>query len=225
MTEGIAGSCRTARRRRISGSVDGYRIGIDVIWYPGAALVDLNDSGAQSISRDLLGNDLTLREVEAFIAEEEVGFSAPEPRQHRASHGAAIAVVVSNRDGRVSQVSAGRVIVIPSVCAADVGGMVVPVRRTMKVVGAALGDHLDLRAARAIEIGCLPRRVYLELFHRVRGCWQDSARRRATRPQTSYVRSYRCSLACCHPCRSSCCRHPIGTCSGRTWRRPLRRRE
>src|SRR5207237_947494 len=57
-----------------------------------------------------------------------------------------------------------RVVGFPRVGAKDVGRPIKPIAGTMPLLGTALGDHLDLRANRTIEVGRLSEGVDSEFF-------------------------------------------------------------
>ena len=167
-----------ARRRLIGHSVHGNGSRIKVVRNPGAALVNLNDSRSQQVRRYLLIDYLAGWRIKAFIAEEEIGFASKNLGEHRAADCAAIAVVVCDRNRRIAEIAERSVVVVPGVGAAKIRGMIVLVGRTVKVVGTALSNHLDLRAARSIEIGSLAGRVYFEFFNRIGRGRQHAAGRR-----------------------------------------------
>src|SRR5581483_6144202 len=137
---------RSAGGWLVRDSVHSYWIRIEIVRNPGASLVDLNYTRAKRVSGNLLVDDLALREIKAFVAEEEISFTTQKTGQHGTAHCPSIAVVVGNWYGRVSQISARGVIVVPGVCSANVGRVIVPIRRAMKIIGATLGYHLHLSA-------------------------------------------------------------------------------
>src|SRR5580704_16401690 len=68
-------------------------------------------------------------------------------------------------------------VIVPGIGASDVAGRVVIISRAMEIVGAALGDHLNLRARGSIEIGGLAGSGDLDFLDGVNRGGQYSARR------------------------------------------------
>ena len=83
------------------------------------------------------------------------------------AHGKAVSLVVGDRNRRVAQVSAGRVVEVPPVGPAHVARGIEIVRRAVELVGAAFRHRTDLRTGRTVEVGRLSGGGNLEFFNGV----------------------------------------------------------
>src|SRR5262249_12305374 len=125
-------------------------------------------------------------EAVALIVREEVSLAAPEFRRKGTADGGPEAIAVRGRQGSIRKSRGRRVIVAPGIRRAHVGAEVVLVYRSVKLIRPALGDHLDLAASRAIEVGGLVARADLELLDTFHRCGNHS-RGDATRGCTAGV--------------------------------------
>ena len=176
----IAERSAPAGCRLIRDAVSRHRRRVQIVGLINSRAVgNLDHARAQQRRWHILLYRSGVRITKALVVGEEVGLPTRERRQQRSAHCAAETVLVRLRQRRVQQSIGRRVVVLPCIGSAYVGGEEVVVERAMELIGSALGDHLDLAAGGAIEIGRLVGDSHLELLNALHRC-REHARCRAS---------------------------------------------